>query len=132
MKINQSKVGFWQEVLANGTIASSFMRLLETLFFIFLCAYTFFSFTAYNDQLAQYVMLLNSNCLTEQTFVALTMQLTRINWDVFAILVVATVVPKAIQKFAEAKTGIKDTTESSVTTTTIDKTQTTAQLPPTQ
>lgn len=131
MKINQSRVGFWQEVLANGTIANSFMRLLETFFFILLCMYTYFSFTTYNTQLAMYVELLRTNCLTEQTFVALTMQLTKINWDVFGILVVATVVPKAIQKFAEAKTGIKDTTESTVTTTTIDKTQTTVPQVPT-
>jgi len=128
MKINQPEVGFWQEILANGKIAKSFMRLLESFFFILLCTYTYFSFVSYHAQFAIYVDLLRNNCITEQTFVALTLQLKQINWDVFGILVVATVVPKAIQKFAEAKTGIKDTTESSVTTTTIDKTQTT--VPP--
>ena len=40
-------------------------------------------------------------------------QQSRIDWDIFSILVIATVVPKAIQKFAEVRTGIKSTTETS-------------------
>jgi len=128
----QAKIGFFQEVQANGSVANSFMRLLELLFFILLCAYTFFSFVAYNAQLIEYTTLLKTNCITEQSYNMLVSQLKRIDWDIFVILVIASVVPKAIQKFAEAKTGVKDTTESSVTTTTIDKSQTTTPLPPIQ
>ena len=124
----QSKIGFLQEVQANGSVANSFMRLLELLFFGLLCVYTFFSFTSYNSQLIEYTNLLRTNCITEQSYNMLVNQLHRIDWNIFMLLVVATVVPKAIQKFAEAKTGIKDTVESSTTTTTIDKSQTTTPI----
>jgi hypothetical protein len=72
------------------------------------------------------VKLLTSKCISEQSFNMLTSQLKRIDWDIFAILVIASVVPKAIQKFAEVKTGIKDTSESTTSTTTTDKTSTTS------
>lgn len=125
----QSKIGFLQEMQANGSVANSFMRLLELLFFGLLCVYTFFSFVSYDAQFIEYTSLLKTNCITEQSYNMLVNQLHRIDWDIFIILVIAAVVPKAIQKFAEAKTGIKDIVESSTTTTTIDKTQTTVPVP---
>lgn len=109
----KSKYGFWQESLPDGNASSSFMRLLETLFFIILCAYMFFSNQSYEFHFAQYVQLLKDKCITEQSFNMLITQQSRIDWDIFSILVVATVVPKAIQKFAEVRTGVKSTTETS-------------------
>jgi hypothetical protein len=108
----KSKYGFWQEPQTDGSASNSFMRLLETLFFIVLCGYMFISNQSYEFHFAQYVQLLRDKCITEQSFNMLLTQLTRIDWDIFSILVVATVVPKAIQKFAEAKTGIKESDQN--------------------
>lgn len=118
----KAKAGFWQELQADGSVANSFMRLLESFFFLLLCTYTFFSNQSYESHFVEYIKLLRDKCITEQSFNMLTSQLKRIDWDIFVILVVATVVPKAIQKFAELKTGVKDTSESTTTTTVIDKT----------
>jgi hypothetical protein len=120
------KIGFLQEFQSDGTISNSFMRLLEALFFILLCAYVYLSSHSYETHFQEYVKLLTSKCISEQSFNMLTSQLKRIDWDIFAILVIASVVPKAIQKFAEVKTGIKDTSESTTSTTTTDKTSTTS------
>lgn len=118
----KAKTGFWQELQVDGSIANSFMRLLETFFFGLLCAYTFISNQSYESHFDDYVQLLRDKCISEQSFNMITSQLKRIDWDIFVILVIASVVPKAIQKFAELKTGVKDTSESTSTTTTVDKT----------
>lgn len=109
----KSKYGFWQENLPDGSASDSFMRLLETFFFIVLCAYMFFSNQSYEFHFAQYVQLLKDKCISEQSFNMLITQQSRIDWDIFSILVIATVFPKAIQKFAEVRTGVKSTTETS-------------------
>lgn len=106
-----AKAGFWQEISINGTIANSFMRLLESFFFGLTVAYWWFSKVAYDNHFSEYVKLLRDNCITEQSFNMLVNGLKMIDWDVFLILVVATTVPKAIQKYAEMKTGIKTTEE---------------------
>ena len=121
-----NKAGFWQEKQADGSISDSFMRLLETLFFILLCVYTFFSFVYYESHFQEYTKLLTQKSITEQSYNMLISQLKIIDWDIFSILVIATVVPKAIQKFAEMKTGIKD---SSITTETTIKTDTKTTAP---
>lgn len=109
----KSKYGFWQESQTDGSAANSFMRLLETFFFVVLCGYMLISNQSYEAHFAQYVQLLKDKCITEQSFNALILQLTRIDWDIFSILIIATVVPKAIQKFAEVRTGVKTTETSS-------------------
>jgi hypothetical protein len=116
------KAGFWQEILPNGLVSNSFMRLLESFFFGLLCAYVFFSFQSFQSQFNEYVKLLRDKSITEQTFNVLIIQLKHIDWDIFVILVIATVVPKAIQKFAEMKTGIKDTSETTTKTATTEQT----------
>jgi len=120
------KAGFWQELQVDGSVTDSFMRLLETLFFMLLCAYTFFSFTYYESHFQEFTKLLTQKSITEQSYNMLISQLKIIDWDIFTILVIATVVPKAIQKFAEMKTGIKD---SSITTETTIKTDTKTTAP---
>ena len=121
-----TKAGFWQEKQADGSISDSFMRLLETLFFILLCVYTFFSFVYYESHFQQFTKLRIDKLISEQSYNMLISQLKIIDWDIFSILVIATVVPKAIQKFAEMKTGIKD---SSITTETTIKTDTKTTAP---
>ena len=123
--MKKAQTGFFQELQQNGMIANSFMRLLESFFFALLCAYTWFSNQSYESHFSEYIKLLRDKCITEQSFNMLISQLKRIDWDIFAILVVATVVPKAIQKFAEMKTGVKDTSETSITKTEITKSATT-------
>ena len=113
----KTKAGFWQELQSDGSITNSFMRLLETWFFGLLCAYTFFSFIFYESHFKQFTQLRITNMITEQSYNLLISQLKVIDWDIFCILVIATVVPKAIQKFAEMKTGIKDSSETTETTT---------------
>jgi len=115
--MKNTKAGFWQEVQADGSVTNSFMRLLETWFFGLLCAYTFFSFVFYENHFKQFTQLRTDNLITEQSYNMLISQLKIIDWDIFCILVIATVVPKAIQKFAEMKTGIKDSSETTETTT---------------
>ena len=122
---SKAVAGFWQEVQTDGSIANSFMRLLESFFFVLLCAYTFMSNQSYETHFNDYIQLLKDKCITEQSFNMLVHQLNRIDWNIFVILVVATVVPKAIQKFAEMKTGVKDVTESSSSTTTTQSDKTT-------
>ena len=121
-----TKAGFWQEKQADGSISDSFMRLLETLFFVLLCAYTFFSFVYYESHFQQFTKLRTDKLISEESYNMLISQLKIIDWDIFSILVIATVVPKAIQKFAEMKTGIKD---SSITTETTIKTDTKTTAP---
>lgn len=108
----KTKAGFWQELQVDGSVTDSFMRLLETWFFGLLCAYTFFSFSYYESHFQEYTKLLTQKCITEQSYNMLISQLKIIDWDIFMILVVATVVPKAIQKFAEMKTGVNTTIET--------------------
>jgi hypothetical protein len=117
----KTKIGFWQELQVDGSVANSFMRLLESFFFALLCAYTFFSFQSYEKHFREYTQLLRDKCITEQSYNMLISMLKHIDWDIFVILVIASVVPKAIQKFAELKTGVKDTSESTTTTTVTDK-----------
>jgi len=118
----KATTGFFQELQQNGTLANSFMRLLEALFFVLLCAYTFFSNQSYEAHFKSYTQLLRDKCITEQSYNMLISMLKRIDWDIFVILVIAAVVPKAIQKFAEMKTGVKDTTETTTKTSTSDQT----------
>jgi len=117
----KTKAGFWQELQSDGSITNSFMRLLETWFFGLLCAYTFFSFIFYESHFKQFTQLRITNMITEQSYNLLISQLKVVDWDIFMILVIATVVPKAIQKFAEMKTGIKDSSEVTETTTKTEK-----------
>jgi hypothetical protein len=112
----KGKTGFLEEVQKDGSVSRSFMRLLEALFFVLLIIYMFFSNESYESHFAQYVQLLRDKSISEQSFNMLMTQLKRIDWDIFTILVVATVVPKAIQKFAEMRTGVKDTSETSTIT----------------
>ena len=121
----KAKTGFLQELQPDGSIADSNVRLFSCFFFVFLCVYTFASFHSYEDQFTMYVTLLRENCITEQSFNILVIQIKKIDWDIFALIVFATVAPKVIQKFAETKVGAKDTSETSTTKTEITKSSTT-------
>lgn len=118
----KAKTGFFQELQPDGSIANSSIRLFMLFFFILLCAYTSSSLLIYQNNLDHFIVLLKDKCITEQSFNMLVLQTNKIDWNVFTILVIATVVPKAIQKFAEMKTGFKDTTETTTKTSTSDQT----------
>lgn len=121
----KAKTGFLQELQSDGSIANSIVRLFSCFFFIFLCIYTFASFYSYEEQLATYVVLLREKCITEQSFNILVIQIKKIDWDIFALIVFATVAPKVIQKFAETKISAKDINESTTTKTETTKSSTT-------
>jgi hypothetical protein len=109
--------GFLQEVQASGSVTWSWVRKLSAMFFVLLVAYTATSLWMYIYQFNYYTWLLAKHLITEQTFVVLIQQLERINWDIFLILVLATVAPKVIQKFAEVKTGSGSSLKTTTSTT---------------
>lgn len=126
----KAQIGFLQELQSDGSVANSQMRLLSMGAFIGLWVYCYFSFINYNMKFAAYVELLKAESISEQSFITLTMQMNQLDWDIFAILMTAIFVPKAIQKAFEAKTGVRGSSESSITkTVTIDKT---SNVPPAQ
>ena len=115
------KTGFLQELQSDGSVANSLIRLLEILFFALLVIYTCGSTLLYQVHFQTYGQLLKDTLIDKSTYMLLIKDLVPINWDIFLILITATVAPKVIQKFAEAKTGISDSpnssTESKETTT---------------
>ena len=115
-KIKNVVTGFMQELQPNGMVAKSWIRKLSALFFALLVVYTGLSLWMYTYQFNYYTWLLSKHFITEQTLLVLLNSLERINWDIFLILVVATVAPKVIQKFAEVKTGSGTTIKTSTST----------------
>ena len=112
----KAKTGFFQELQGDGSIANSSTRLFQLLMFMLLTAYMYSSISIHQSNVAQFISLLKEKSITEQTFITLMLQTKNLDWDALLLLVSATVVPKVIQKFAEARTGIKDTTETSTET----------------
>jgi hypothetical protein len=108
----KAKVGFFQELQRDGSVGNSFMRMLEMFFFGLLIVFLFFSFRSYKSSLALYTKLLEERSISEQSFNVLALQTKVIDWNVLLLLVTATVAPKVIQKFAESKTGGKDSMET--------------------
>jgi hypothetical protein len=121
----KAKTGFLQELQADGSIADSLIRALSVASFVFLCVYTIGSFVAYYLQFHEYVILRRDDCISEQSFITLILQLKKIDWNIFLILMVGAFAPKVIQKFAETKLGSKDISETSLTTIKTDKSSTT-------
>jgi biotin transporter BioY len=112
----KAKTGFFQELQADGSISNSFIRGLSALFFILLCGFVVLSYLSYKSNIAEFIKLLKDKNISEQSFNVLFVQTKMIDWDILLLLVTATVAPKVIQKFAEAKTGVKDTTETNTET----------------
>jgi hypothetical protein len=108
----KAEVGFFQELQPNGIVANSFIRGLEALFFVLLCIYVFLSFRSYHSNIDEFILLLKNKCITEQSFNVLILQTKPMDWDILLLFITATVAPKVIQKFAEMRTGVKDSTET--------------------
>jgi hypothetical protein len=100
----KAKIKFWQEFQPDGSIADSWIRLLSMLSFILLCAYLYYSMNWYKETFNIYTNLIKSkpSSISEQTYVALTMQLKQVDTTIFFILVALTAAPKVIQKAIEA------------------------------
>lgn len=128
--MGKASIGFLQELQLNGQVANSFIRKLEALFFVVLVAYMTVAILVYQNHFNQYVVLLRESFLSEQSFNTLVSQLRMYDWDTLLILIVATVAPKVVQKFAEAKIGVTGSSENTTTTTTSDKTVTVPVVPP--
>lgn len=117
----KSKIRFWQEIQPDGSIADSWIRALSCLSFILLCIYLWYSLILYRELFSKYTDMVTAKVISDQTYVALTMQLKQVDELVFWVLVLLTAAPKVIQKFAETwvnKTG----SSSSTSTSTSEKT----------
>lgn len=118
----KAKVGFFQELQADGSIADSFIRGLSALFFVLLSVFIVLSYLSYKSNIGEFAKLLRDKSITEQSFNVLFTQIKMIDWDILLLLITATVAPKVIQKFAEAKTGVKDSTEATTKTESSEQT----------
>lgn len=115
----KSQIGTFQEELPSGKIASSWMRKASAVAMVIFFGYMVFAGLSYEYHFTKFVEMRAANFITGESFNTLIIQQNRFDWDIVVILLVAVFVPKAIQKFAEAKTGIKSTeTESSSSTKT--------------
>jgi hypothetical protein len=99
----KADIGTFQELQPNGKIAESWTRKLSAVTFVFLWVYTAFSCYSYETHFNKYTDMVTSKAISEQSFNLSVSELKMINWDVFLILIVATVAPKIVQKFAEYK-----------------------------
>lgn len=113
----KSQIGYTQEELPSGKIASSLMRLSSIIALLILITYMAISHLSFEHRFDRYVELMNNKTITEASFNTLVLELKRFDWDIVVILLVAAFVPKAIQKFAEAKTGITSTSSTETTET---------------
>ena len=118
----KAKVGFFQELQPDGSVADSFIRGLSALFFVLLSVFIVLSYLSYKSNIGEFTRLLRDKCITEQSFNVLFTQVKMIDWDILLLLITATVAPKVIQKFAEAKTGVKDSTETTTKTASTEQT----------
>ena len=114
----KSDIKLTQEELPSGKIASSAMRVSSFIALGILIGYLIVSDISYEHHFDRYVELMKGRTITEQSFNALVIDLKRFEWDIVVIFLVAAFVPKAIQKFAEAKTGVKESTETTTSTKT--------------
>jgi len=110
-----SDIGINQELQANGMIADSWIRRRGTDVLWMWIIFNLYSIISYEWHFWVYseMLKLNQSPITQQTYFSLVSQLQIINWEIFLFFGIAVFAPKAIQKFAEVRTGIKSTTESS-------------------
>lgn len=120
--MKKSDIGTYQELQSNGMIAESWTRRTGTWAFVFWVLTTIYYCGSYEYHfyiLSQMVSIKPDGAISQQTFITLINQLEVINWTIFAFFGLAVFAPKALQKFAEARTGVKSTeTESSSSTKT--------------
>lgn len=117
--MKKSDIGTYQELQPNGMIADSWMRRAATWTFVFwvlttiyFCASYEYHFYTLSQMVSTKVGESTEGIISQQTFITLINQLEVINWTIFAFFGLAVFAPKALQKFAETKMGIKSTTES--------------------
>lgn len=111
----KSDIGYNQEELPSGKIASSSIRIMSFIALGILIGYLVVANISFEHRFDRYVELMKAKTISDTSFNTLVLELKRFDWDIVVILLVAAFVPKAIQKFAESKTGIISTTESSST-----------------
>jgi len=113
--MKKADIGTFQELQANGLIANSWMRKAATWAFVFWIAFTAYSCASYEYHFyiySQLLMIKPESPLSQQSYITLISQLEMVNWTIFAFFGLAVFAPKALQKFAEAKVGIKTSVES--------------------
>jgi len=110
-----SDIGTYQELQPNGMIANSWTRKAGTWAFVFWVITTIYFCASYewHFYLLSEMVKSDPKAITEQTFIVLINQLEVINWTIFGFFGLAVFAPKALQKFAETKSGIVSSSESS-------------------
>lgn len=104
----KSDIGLMQEQLPNGKITTSLMRWLSVGAFILLVVYMYFSNSSYEAHFDRYSDMVTAKVIEQQTYVALTEKLSRFDNTIIFGLIVGIFAPKAIQKWIENKTALKD------------------------
>ena len=117
--MKKSDIGTYQELQPNGMIADSWIRKAATWTFVFwvlttiyFCASYEYHFYVLSQMVSTMVGDQKEGVISQQTYITLLNQLEVINWTIFAFFGLAVFAPKALQKFAETKMGVKSTTES--------------------
>jgi len=103
--MKKSDIGTYQELQPNGMIADSWTRKSGSWAFAFWVLTTIYFCASYEYHF--YVL----------SKITLRNQLEVINWTIFGFFGLAVFAPKALQKFAETKAGIKSTIETESTST---------------
>ena len=113
--MKKSEIGINQELQANGMIADSWIRRRGTDVLWMWIIFNIYSIASYEWHFWVYseMLKLEPSPITQQTYFSLVSQLQIINWEIFLFFGLAVFAPKAIQKFAEVRTGVKSTTEMS-------------------
>lgn len=107
----KSDIGYNQEELPSGKIASSSMRVMSFIALAILVGYLIIANISFEHRFDRYIELMKSGTISEQSFNTLILESYRFDWDIVVIFLVAAFVPKALQKFAETKVGVTSTTE---------------------
>ncbi|HAQ19616.1 MAG TPA: hypothetical protein DCR40_10355 [Prolixibacteraceae bacterium] len=118
--MKKSDIGTYQELQPNGMIADSWTRKSGSWAFAFWVLTTIYFCASYEYHfyvLSKMVSITPEPAISQQTFITLLNQLEVINWTIFGFFGLAVFAPKALQKFAETKAGIKSTIETESTST---------------
>lgn len=111
----KADIGFHQEQQPNGKIANSWMRKWESIFGVMTLIYLAISCYFYFTARAVLITAVVAKTIDGSTYSSIMLTLNVVDLTVFIIMVTATFAPKALQKFAEMKTGVKDTDEQTTT-----------------
>lgn len=96
-------IGFFEEILPDGTIKRSTNRILSVVFGLAALVYLTFAVIEYYATRAELISMLALKHITPEMFKIIMLEIKVIDMGIFVLMVIAAFVPKVIQKFAENK-----------------------------